>query len=42
MKTLAECGEEFPEGATVGLDLMPRDLYLFRVESKTMLCSGID
>jgi hypothetical protein len=35
-------GDEFPEGAAVGLDFAPRDLYLFHPESTATLCHGID
>jgi multiple sugar transport system ATP-binding protein len=42
IKTVTAAGEEFPEGATAGLDVAPRDLYLFQPESRTTLCYGID
>jgi ABC-type sugar transport system ATPase subunit len=42
VKAVTAAGEEYPEGATVGLDVAPRDLYLFQPESRTTLCHGID
>ena len=42
IKTVTSAGEEFTEGATVGLDVAPRDLYLFQPESRRTLCNGID
>ena len=42
VKAVTAAGEEFPEGAAVGLDFAPRDLYLFHPESTTTLCHGID
>jgi multiple sugar transport system ATP-binding protein len=42
VKTVTAAGEEFPEGARVGLDIAPRDLYLFQPEARTTLCYGID
>ena len=42
VKTVTAAGEEFPEGASVGLDFAPRDLYLFQPEARTTLCYGID
>jgi multiple sugar transport system ATP-binding protein len=42
VKGVTAAGEEFPEGAAVGLELAPRDLYLFHPESKATLCAGLD
>jgi ABC-type sugar transport system ATPase subunit len=42
IKAVTAAGEEFSEGATVGMDIAPRDLYLFQPESKATLCYGID
>ena len=42
VKAVTAAGEEFPEGAPVGLELAPRDLYLFHPESKTTVCAGLD
>jgi multiple sugar transport system ATP-binding protein len=41
VKVVTAAGEEFPEGASVGLDLDPRDLFLFQPEARTTLCYGI-
>ena len=41
VKAVTAAGEEFPEGAAVGLDFASRDLYLFHTESKATLCYGI-
>jgi hypothetical protein len=42
LKAVTAAAEDFPEGVAVGLDFALRDVYLFRVEDKTTLCSGID
>jgi hypothetical protein len=42
VKVVTAVGEEFPEGAVVGFDLGPPDLYLFSAESKETICFGID
>jgi multiple sugar transport system ATP-binding protein len=42
LKAVTPAGEEFPEGAAVGLEFAPQLLYLFHAESKTTLCYGID
>jgi len=42
VKVVTMAGEEFPEGTTVGLDLEPRDLYVFQSESNATLCQGTD
>ena len=41
VKVVTSAGEEFPEGAVVGLDFGPPDLYLFHPESKETICFGI-
>jgi multiple sugar transport system ATP-binding protein len=41
VKVVTAAGEEFPEGAGVGVDLAPRDLYVFDSTSRTTLCYGI-
>jgi multiple sugar transport system ATP-binding protein len=40
VKVVTTAGEEFPEGALVGIECAPPDLYLFNPHSKTMFCSG--
>ena len=42
VKVVTAVGDEFPEGAVVGVDLGPPDLYLFSAESKETICFGID
>ena len=42
VKAVTAATEEFPEGAVVGLDFGPSDLYLFHAESKETICYGID
>jgi multiple sugar transport system ATP-binding protein len=42
IKAVTASGDEFPEGAPVVVDVAPRDVYLFHLESKTTLCHGID
>ena len=42
VKVVTAAGEEFPEGALVGLDFGAPDLYLFPVDSKKTICYGID
>jgi ABC-type sugar transport system ATPase subunit len=42
VRIVTAAGHEFLEGATVGLDVAPRDLYLFHSEARTTLCCGID
>jgi multiple sugar transport system ATP-binding protein len=42
VKVVTVAGEEFPEGASVGLDFAPSNLYLFSPELKTALCHGTD
>ena len=42
MKVVTTVDEDFPESAQVGLDIAPRDLYLFSAESKGTICCGID
>jgi multiple sugar transport system ATP-binding protein len=41
VKAVTASGEEFPEGAAVGLEFAPRDLYLFHPESRLTLCDGL-
>ncbi len=41
VKAVTSVGEQFPEGAVVGLDFGLPDLYLFHSESKETICSGI-
>jgi multiple sugar transport system ATP-binding protein len=38
--TVAEDG--FPEGARVGIECAPREVYIFNSESKTALCNGVE
>ena len=42
VKAVAPAGEEFLEGALVGLDLEARDLHLFQPETRRALCFGVD
>jgi multiple sugar transport system ATP-binding protein len=42
VKVVTAAGEEFPEGAAVGLSFAPRDLYLFEVEAGRAVCAGIE
>jgi TOBE domain len=42
VKAVTAAGEEFPEGAVVGLDLSPRDLFLFQPDTRATLCFGTD
>jgi multiple sugar transport system ATP-binding protein len=42
LKVVTPAGEEWPEGATVGVDVEPQALYLFSSESKSTFCHGID
>jgi multiple sugar transport system ATP-binding protein len=42
VKVVTAAGEAFPEGAAVGLDFVPPDLYLFHAESRGTICYGID
>jgi multiple sugar transport system ATP-binding protein len=42
VKVVTAAGEEFPEGAPVGLELSTRDVYLFHPESKHTVCAGLD
>ena len=42
VKVVTAAGEGFPEGAVVGLDFGPLDLYLFHAESRGIICYGID
>ena len=41
VKVVVTAGEEFPEGAAVGLDFAPADLHLFHPESGEAVCHGI-
>jgi hypothetical protein len=41
VKALTSVGEEFPEGAVVGLDFGLSDLYLFHSELKGTICFGV-
>jgi ABC-type sugar transport system ATPase subunit len=41
VKAVTVAGEEFPEGATAGLEFAQQDLYVFHPESSTTLCYGI-
>ena len=41
VKVVMAAGEEFPEGAAVGLDFAPADLHLFHPESGEAVCHGI-
>ena len=41
VKVVAAEGEEFPEGAAVGLAFAPADLHLFHPESGEAVCHGI-
>jgi multiple sugar transport system ATP-binding protein len=42
VKVVTAAGEEFPEGAAAGLDVAPRELYVFDSTSGSTLCYGID
>jgi hypothetical protein len=42
VKTVTAAGDEFPEGAAVGLELALSDLYVFHPESKMSLGHLID
>jgi multiple sugar transport system ATP-binding protein len=42
VKAVTAAGDEFPEGAAVGLQFAARDLYLFHPESKATLCHGVE
>jgi len=42
VKVVTAAGEGFPNGAVVGLDLGPPDLYLFHAESKERTRYRID
>jgi multiple sugar transport system ATP-binding protein len=42
VKAVTAAGEDFPEGAMVGLDFSPRDLYLFQPDTQATLCFGTD
>jgi multiple sugar transport system ATP-binding protein len=42
VKLVTASGEEFGEGAEVGLEIAPGDLYLFDAESGQALCERID
>jgi multiple sugar transport system ATP-binding protein len=42
VKVVTSAGDAFPEGAVVGLDFGPPDLYLFHTESRGTVCYGID
>lgn len=41
VKVVTAAGEEFAEGAAVGLDFTLCDLYLFQPETKATLCYGV-
>jgi multiple sugar transport system ATP-binding protein len=42
VKAVTASGQEFPEGAPVGLEFSPRDLYVFHPDSGQTLCHGVD
>ena len=42
VKVVTRGGEEFPEGAAVGLDFAPRGSLSVSPESKTALCYGVE
>jgi multiple sugar transport system ATP-binding protein len=42
VKVVTTAGDDFPEGAEVGVDLSPRDLYVFDATSGNTLCFGVD
>ena len=42
VRAVTPSGQEFPEGAEVGLDFALADLYLFHPESGDTLCHGLD
>ena len=42
VRVVTAAGEEFLEGALVGLDLELRDLHLFQPETRRTLCFGLD
>jgi ABC-type sugar transport system ATPase subunit len=41
LRVVTTAGEEFPEGAVVGLEFGPSDLHLFHGESKAAICYGV-
>jgi hypothetical protein len=41
VKAVIPSGEEFAEGAAVGLDFAPQDLYVFDPDRKATLCHGV-
>jgi len=42
VKAVTAAGDEFGEGAAVGLDLAPRDLCLFHPDSRITICNSLD
>jgi multiple sugar transport system ATP-binding protein len=42
VRIVTQSGGEFSEGALVGIDFEPRDLFLFRSEGGATMCHGID
>jgi hypothetical protein len=42
VKVVTAAGDEFPEGAAVGLDFARPDVYVFHPESKKIICSTSD
>jgi multiple sugar transport system ATP-binding protein len=42
VKAVTASGQEFPEGAPVGLAFAPRDLYVFHPDSGRTLCHGVE
>ena len=42
LKAVTAVGPEYPEGAAVGVEFAPRDLYVFHPDSGQTLCHGVD
>ena len=42
LKAVTASGQDLAEGAPVGLEFAPRDLYVFHPDSKQTLCHGVD
>jgi multiple sugar transport system ATP-binding protein len=42
IKVVTAAGEEWPEGAKVGVECVPRDLCLFHPDSRTTICNSLD
>jgi ABC-type sugar transport system ATPase subunit len=42
VKVVTAAGDDFGEGAAVGVDLSPRDLCLFHPDSRVTICNSLD